>query len=115
VLRFAADEHVDGDAVREIVRRNPTIDIVRIQDIMPGAHDRRVLEWAAEQGRVLITYDKRTMAVFDYEHVAAGLPMPGVYIVRQRVRPGRLIEELLTIADCTADGELEGQVCYLPL
>jgi predicted nuclease of predicted toxin-antitoxin system len=115
VLKFAADENVGGRIVRQLLRRNPAIDIVRVQDIMAGAHDRIVLDWAAAEGRVLVTHDAKTMGPFAYERVAAGLPMPGVYIIRSGARLGRLIEDLLVIAECASDGEMEGQVRFLPL
>jgi hypothetical protein len=43
VLRFLADEDFDNDIVRGMLRRLPTMDIVRAQDVGPsGALDPRV-------------------------------------------------------------------------
>ena len=33
MLRFAADENFNGDIVRGLLRRNPNVDIVRVQDV----------------------------------------------------------------------------------
>jgi predicted nuclease of predicted toxin-antitoxin system len=58
MLRLAADENFNNDIVRGIIRRNPTIDIVRIQDAgLSGTDDPTVLEWAAQTQRVLLTHD----------------------------------------------------------
>ena len=54
MLRLAADENFNGDIVRGLLRRNPKLDIVRVQDVgLSGADDPSVLQWAADQGRIL--------------------------------------------------------------
>lgn len=63
MLRFAADENFNGDIVRGLLRRNPKLDIVRVQDVgLSGADDPSVLEWAAEQRRIVVTHDISTLA-----------------------------------------------------
>ena len=58
MLRFAADENFNGDIIRGLLRRKPDLDVVRMQDVgLSGADDGTVLEWAALQGRVVITHD----------------------------------------------------------
>lgn len=78
MLRLAADENFNGDIVRGLLRRNPKLDIVRVQDVgLSGADDPSVLEWAADQGRIVITHDISTLAKHALDRVAAGQPMPG--------------------------------------
>ena len=58
MLRLAADENLNNDIVRGLLRRRSNLDIVRVQDVgLSGADDPTVLAWAAQQGRVLITHD----------------------------------------------------------
>ncbi|MEG4939059.1 DUF5615 family PIN-like protein [Microcoleus sp. F4-D5] len=48
MLRFLADENFNNQIVRGILRRNPDVDIVRVQDVGSiEAEDPTVLEWAA--------------------------------------------------------------------
>jgi len=62
VLLLAADENFDNDIVRGLLRRRPDIDIVRVQDVgLSGASDPIILEWAAEQQRLLLTHDVATI------------------------------------------------------
>jgi len=62
LLRLAADENFNYDIVRGVLRRNPEVDIVRIQDVaLSGTDDPTVLEWAAREGRFLLTHDVATM------------------------------------------------------
>ena len=116
MLRLAADENFNNDTIRGLVRRKPDVDIVRIQDVgLSGADDPDVLDWAARQGRVLVTHDVSTLSKYAYERVAAGEPMPGVFEVGTRLSIARAIDDLLLIVECSLDGEWEGQVRYLPL
>ncbi len=116
MLRLAADENFNNDIVRGILRRNESVDIVRIQDVgLSGADDPAVLEWAAQMGRVLLTHDVATITRYAYERVRDGKSMPGVFEVGRGVPIGRAIEDVLLLAEYSLDGEWEGQVRYLPL
>jgi len=64
---------------------------------------------------VLLTHDVSTITHFAYERVQAGKPMPGVFEVSGDLTIGRAIEDILLLAECSLDGEWEGQVRYLPL
>ena len=116
MLALAADEDFNNDIVRGAIRRQPQLDIVRVRDIgLSGADDATVLEWAAQQGRVLFTHDVSTMTRHAYERVLSGKRMPGVFEVSREVPMSLAIEDLLLIAECSLEGEWEGQVRYLPL
>lgn len=116
MLLFAADENFNNDIVRGLLRRKPDLDIVRIQDIgLSGADDPAVLEWAAQQNRVLLTHDVTTITKYAYDRSRAGKHMPGVFEVSRSASIGEVIEDILWLAGCSLDDEWEGQVRYLPL
>ena len=79
-----------------------------------GATDPVVLEWAASEGRVLLTHDVTTMGTAAYERIAAGMAMPGVFFVGWRYPTGRAIDALELLVGASIDGEWENQVRYLP-
>jgi len=113
MIKLAADENFNNDIVRGLLRRKPELDLVRVQDTdVAGADDPVTLEWAAQEGRVLLTHDVSTITRYAYERVQAGLPMPGVFEVRRAVPIGRAIEDILLLAECSLEGEWEGQVRY---
>lgn len=61
MLRFLADENIEV-ALVQAVQRDPRMDIVRVQDVgLSGADDPAVLEWAAEEDRLVITHDANTI------------------------------------------------------
>jgi hypothetical protein len=116
MLRLAADENFNADIVRGLLRRLPDLDIVRVQDAgLSGADDPAVLEWAAREGRIVLTHDLSTLVTFAFERIASGRPMPGVFAARSRGPVGSTIEDLLLLAEGSVGGEWEGQVCFLPL
>jgi hypothetical protein len=116
MLRFVADENFNNDIVRGVNRRDPGVDLVRVQDEgLSGADDPTILEWAAQAGRVVLTHDVSTMTRYAYDRVRDGKPMPGVFEVSRDVPIGVAIDEILLLAGCSLAGEWEGQVRYLPL
>ena len=116
MLRLAADENLNNAIVRGLLRRRPDLDIVRVQDAnLSGADDPTVLEWAAQEGRVLLTHDVSTITKHAYERVRAAQPMPGVIEVSETVPIGQAIADILLLAECSLDDEWEGQIHYLPL
>ena len=77
MLLLAADENLNNDIVRGLLRRKPDLDIVRVQDSgLSGKTDSIVLEWCANDGRVLLTHDVSTITKHAYDRVAAANPCP---------------------------------------
>lgn len=70
MIKFLADENFDNDVIRGLLRKEASMDILRVQDVgLYGANDEMVLAWAAENERVLLTHDVRTITGFAYERV----------------------------------------------
>jgi len=102
--------------LRGVLLQNPDIDLVRVQDVgLSGTDDPTVLAWAAQEGRIVLTHDVTTMITFAYQRIQSGLSMPGLFEVSRRVSVGLAIEEIILIAECSLEGEWEGQVRFLPL
>ena len=116
MIRFLADENFNNAIIRGVRLANSAIDIVRVQDVgLSGADDPSILEWAANERRVLLTNDAATVPFYAYERVRAGLPMAGVCEVRRSVPIGRAIEDIVLIAECSDEDEWRDAVRYLPL
>jgi hypothetical protein len=116
MARFLADENFNNQIVRGVLRQSSDVDIVRVQDVgLSGVDDPIVLEWAAQEERIVLTHDVATMITFAYERIQAGLLMPGLFEVSRRVPVGVAIEDIILIAECSLEGEWEGQVRFLPL
>src|SRR5260221_1348964 len=113
MVRFLADEDVHGDIINGLRRRQPTLDLVRARDVGLGnTPDALILESAARQGRVVISVDKKTLAVDAWDRVARGAPMPGVVILRTILSIGQAVRELELVALAGNPDDFRDQVIY---
>ncbi|MFB2896877.1 DUF5615 family PIN-like protein [Aerosakkonemataceae cyanobacterium BLCC-F50] len=116
MLRFVADENFNYHIIKELQNRQPELDILWIKDInFSVKDDDKLLEWASQEGRILLTHDVTTITEFANQRVAAGLAMPGIFAVSVEVNSDRVIADILLLAECSYDGEWSGQIRYLPL
>jgi predicted nuclease of predicted toxin-antitoxin system len=73
MLRLVSDENFNGEVVRGLLRREPGLDLVRVQDVgLSAADDHAILAWAAAEGRLLLPHDRNTVPAFAYDRVRAG-------------------------------------------
>jgi predicted nuclease of predicted toxin-antitoxin system len=116
MLRLLSDENFNGDIVRGLLLHRADIELVRVQDVgLSGHDDPALLAWAAENNRILLSHDRTTMPDHAYARATAGQPMPGVFIVSDRIPTGQVIKELLLIYACSEQAEWNGLVLFLPL
>jgi GAF domain-containing protein len=116
MIRFLLDENFNGKIVRGLRVRIPDLDVLRVQDTeMYGADNPDVLEWAATQGRVLLTHDLATMTRFANDRIALGLSYPGIIFVRSTLAVGLVIEDLAIIVGASEAEELTNRNIFLPL
>jgi hypothetical protein len=116
MLPLAADEDVNGNIIRGVRRREPKIDLVRVQDVFPPrTPDPVLLDWAATEGRILITQDENTLIGNAWDRVRAGRPMAGVLVRGKSVTIRQAIYELIVVALCGTSEDFKDQVLFLPL
>lgn len=116
MLKLAADENVKRPLVRALRRRLSGLDLRTVQEAtLDGADDPRVLAWAAEEGRVLLSHDARTMPLHAYERLVAGEDFPGLIVIPARLSTGRALEDLLLLLRAESSEALRDRVLWLPL
>ena len=111
-----SDEDVPGDIVRGLRQRQPSLDVVRVQEAgLMSAADSRVLDWAAREARQVFTRDRNTMTAEAWDRVTRGWPMPGVFVIPEEITIGRAVRELEIIGMASEPADWEDQVIFLPL
>lgn len=116
LIRFVADEDFNNRIIRGLLRRKSELDIVRIQDTsLSGADDQSILEWASQEGRILMTHDISTMTRHAFKRTERGKSFAGVIEIPQSLAIGAAIKDILIIAECCSAEEFENQILYLPL
>ena len=116
MLGLLADENLNHDLIRGVLRRMPSLDLVRVQDVgLREVDDPSVLDWAAREGRIILTHDVNTMPAFAFDRIRRSQAMPGMFVVSQQAALASVIADILLIAECSDSSEYNGQVIYLPL
>lgn len=116
MLRVLTDEDFNSRIIRGVVRLSPKIDLLSVQDIgMLSAGDWDILAVAANDGRVLLTHDAKTMPRHAYGRIQAGQPMPGLVVCSQQLSIGTAIADIALLVQCSEKGEWANKVIYLPL
>jgi Domain of unknown function (DUF5615) len=114
-VRYQADADLDQAIVTGVLRREPRIDFQSaVAAELEGIKDPEVLALAANQHRVLVSHDRKTMpsefAEFITHHRSSG-----VIIVSQKLPIEVVIEELLIIWAASQAEEWVDRIAKLPL
>lgn len=116
MLRLLADENFNGRILRALQRQFPDLDVVRVQDTsLYGTDDQTLLQFAADENRVVLTHDIETLVGYAWERVRSSMAMPGV-IVALTDRPiGQVIGDLEILLLASQPEEITAQILFLPL
>jgi uncharacterized protein DUF5615 len=113
--RFQADADLDRHIVAAVKRREPMVDFQSAQEAgLIGMSDPAVLKFAASEGRVLVSHDRRTMPAH-FANFILQTVSPGVLIVSQHLPVSTAAEELLLIWVASEADEWTNQIASLPL
>lgn len=116
MLKLLSDENFNGDIVRGLFLRQSNLDLLRVQDVgLQEVDDPTILDWAAHNGRIVLTHDRTTMPNFAYERLLQGQQMAGLFVINDRMPIRQAIDELMLIIDCSQQEEWKGLVLFLPL
>src|SRR5688572_6498852 len=100
MLRLLADENLNHDVIRGVLRRMPSLDLVRVQDMgLREVDDPSVLEWAARERRIILTHDVNTMPAFAFDRIRRNQTMPGMFVVSQQAALASIIADILLIVE----------------
>ena len=115
MLRFQADVNLNELILRAACRREPALDFHTTDAAsLGGLSHPKVLERAAEEGRLLVTHDLQTMprhfAAFITTHQSAGL-----LLVPQSLPIAAAVDEHLLIWSTMEAEEWINLMWYLPL
>lgn len=114
-VRFQADADFNQDIVQAVRRRVPAVDFQTAHEAgLAGLDDKVVLEKAAQEGRVVVSYDRRTMP-FHFASFLAACMSAGVIIVPKNLPVRQAVEDLILIWEASEAEEWINQIDSLPL
>lgn len=114
-LRFQADADLNANIRRAVARHERAIDLrSAVAAGLPYLPDSDVLRIAAEDGRLLVTHDQRTMPRAFGAFILTR-SSPGVLIVPQRLTVEEAAEELVLLWLTQEPKDWCDRIAWLPL
>ncbi len=114
-IRFQADNDFNGQVIRAVQRSAPEIDFQTVPEagLHHGIPDERVLEIAAQAGRLLVSYDRNTMPAHFADFIQSH-SSPGVFIVSRKLTIAQAAEWLILFWSATEAEEHLNLLTYIP-
>ncbi|MEG3989877.1 DUF5615 family PIN-like protein [Microcoleus sp. S28C3] len=114
-IRYQADADLNQAIVTGLLRRESTIDFqTAFAAGLEGVKDSDVLAIAAQQRRVLVSHDRKTMPS-EFAELITTNQSAGVIIVSRKIPMEVVIEELLVIWAASSAEEWVDRIAKLPL
>jgi hypothetical protein len=115
MLRLLLDQDLDHDILRGLIRRISQLDTVTAFEIgMAKATDPQLLTKAAEEERIVVTHDRKTMPAHAVNLMRRGKDIAGVFVVPRRMSLHHVIEDLELMITCSENDEWVNIIRYLP-
>ena|SRR2546422_208835 len=98
MIRFLADADFNHAIVKGCRRHEPAMDFLSANEAkIEGVRDPDVLALATEQNRILVTHDRQTIPWHFAGFLMTGRTRPGVFLVSQHARIGKVVDALVLI------------------
>lgn len=114
-IKFQGDYDLKRAIINGVKRRQPAIDFQNADEAnLRGVPDEDVLAYAANEGRILVSHDRRTMP----DHFAdfiVNQNSPGLILIEQRLPIREAIEDLLLIWEASEAEEWINKLEFIPL
>jgi Domain of unknown function (DUF5615) len=110
-IKFLADENLRRAIVLGVRRREPSVSFVQAFEAgIAGKDDLAVLRIAADDGRILVSHDGRTMPRH-FRAFVGRQASPGLVLIPQTLALGRAIDDLVLLWLASEDKEWINQIC----
>jgi predicted nuclease of predicted toxin-antitoxin system len=115
MLHLLIDQDLDHDILRGLIRRIPQLDAVTAFEIgMSEATDPQLLIRAAQEGRIIITHDRKTMPAHAADLIGEGENIAGLFVVPRSMPLHQALEDLELMITCSENEEWVNVIRYLP-
>jgi hypothetical protein len=114
-IRYQADADLNQAIVTGVLRREPAVDCQSAFVAgLEGLKDSQVLALSSQQGRILVSHDRKTMPL-EFAEFVTHQQSSGVIIVSRKLPIETIIEELLLIWAASSAEEWVNRIAKLPL
>jgi hypothetical protein len=121
-LRYLLDEHLRGGGLWQAIQQHNTSTLYPLDaalvggppDLPLGTTDPLILLWAEREGRILLSFDKRSLPQHLAAHLQAGHHSPGIFIIRSGHTLPELIDSLVLAAYAGNPVDFQDRIAYIP-
>ena len=114
-IRFQGDANLHNGIISGIKRTEPEIDFITSDEAgLRGLADPLVLLTASNDGRILVTHDRRTMR-HHFADLIQKQNSPGLIVIGQNISIKTAIDELLVIWHTSEAEEWINSIVEIPL
>lgn len=120
-LRFVLDENQRGPPWRAVIRHNQAgiypLDVMRVGDLLDlplGSTDPDILLWCEREDRILVSFDKTTLAGHLNNHLQSGHHSPGIFLLRRASRLSQVLAHLALVAHASDAWEWQDRIEFIP-
>ena len=114
MARFLADENLESYLLEALRERLPSVDITSVRAVgLTATDDRMILEWAAENDRIIVTREVSSMTAYANARIRAGVTMPGMVVIQSSTPVGDILDALEDLALYSLEGEWEGLILFI--
>jgi Domain of unknown function (DUF5615) len=117
-IQYLLDENLPPLYREQLLRYKPDLVVRTIGDeeVLPkGTPDPEILCWCEENGFLLVTNNCRSMPVHLADRLGMGRHIPGILVLRRPVDIGRVLADLVLIAEAAEENEYFDLISYVPL
>ena len=117
-VRYLLDENMAPEWRTQLLRHRSELTVWMIGDPSApeqGTLDPEILIWCEEHQFLLVTNNRRSMPTHLTNHLASSRTIPGILALRRNAQIGKVIEDLLLIAEIGAEEDFKNQIRYVPL
>jgi hypothetical protein len=114
-LRFQADADLKYSIVKAVRQRERGIDFASAVDSgLAGVSDPEILEQAEQEGRILVSHDRRTMLAHFRARLEREKSSPGLFVVSQVAPLQAVVYAIVLTWAASEPSEWRNQVHHLP-
>lgn len=93
------------------------MDVIRVgdpPDLLLGATDPEILIWCEREDRILVSFDKTTLAGHLPAHLQAGGHSPGIFLLRRGSRLSLVVDYLALVGHASEAWEWADRIEFVP-
>jgi Domain of unknown function (DUF5615) len=114
-LRFQADADLKYSIVKAVRQRERGIDFASaVESGLAGISDPEILEQAEQEGRILVSHDRRTMLAHFRARLEREKSSPGLFVVSQGAPLQAVVYAIVLTWAASEPSEWRNQVHHLP-